>query len=78
MEHLIADPVRERYRRILITGARGQLGTALAVGFPEAHALGRLELDVAREVPEAYDLVLHAARGRTSPERSPSRAPPKT
>ncbi len=61
MEHLIADPVRERYRRILITGARGQLGTALAAGFPEAHALGRLELDVAREVPEAYDLALHAA-----------------
>jgi len=61
VEHLIADPVRERYRRILITGARGQLGTALAVGFPEAHSLGRLELDVAREVPEAYDLVLHAA-----------------
>ena len=29
--------------------------------FPEAHALGRLELDVVREVPEAYDLVLHAA-----------------
>jgi dTDP-4-dehydrorhamnose reductase len=29
--------------------------------FPEAHALGRVELDVAREVPEAYDLVLHAA-----------------
>jgi dTDP-4-dehydrorhamnose reductase len=29
--------------------------------FPGAHALGRLELDVVREVPEAYDLVLHAA-----------------
>ena len=29
--------------------------------FPKAHALGRLELDVVREVPEAYDLVLHAA-----------------
>ena len=61
MEHLIADPVREGYRRVLITGARGQLGTALAEVFPEAHALGRLELDVVREVPEAYDLVLHAA-----------------
>jgi dTDP-4-dehydrorhamnose reductase len=29
--------------------------------FPDAHALGRLELDVARESPEGYDLVLHAA-----------------
>ena len=29
--------------------------------FPEAHALARLELDIVREVPEAYDLVLHAA-----------------
>jgi dTDP-4-dehydrorhamnose reductase len=29
--------------------------------FPEAHALGRVELDVTRETPEAYDLVLHAA-----------------
>ena len=29
--------------------------------FPEAHAPARLELDVVREVPEAYDLVLHAA-----------------
>jgi dTDP-4-dehydrorhamnose reductase len=61
VEHVIADPVRERYRRVLITGARGQLGAALAEVFPRAHALGRLELDVAREVPEAYDLVLHAA-----------------
>ncbi len=61
MEYLIADPVRERYRRVLITGARGQLGRALAEMFPAAHGLGRLELDVARETPEAYDLVLHAA-----------------
>jgi dTDP-4-dehydrorhamnose reductase len=29
--------------------------------FPEAHAFGRLELDVTRELPEGYDLVLHAA-----------------
>jgi dTDP-4-dehydrorhamnose reductase len=61
LEHLIADPLRERYRRVLITGARGQLGTALAEEFPEAHGLGRVELDVSRETPEAYDLVLHAA-----------------
>ncbi|MGE5272508.1 MAG: dTDP-4-dehydrorhamnose reductase [Verrucomicrobiota bacterium] len=37
------------------------MGTALAETFPDAHALGRLELDVARELPEGYDLVLHAA-----------------
>jgi dTDP-4-dehydrorhamnose reductase len=61
VEHLIADPVRERYSRVLITGGRGQLGSALAEVFPDAHALGRLELDVVREAPEAYDLVLHAA-----------------
>jgi dTDP-4-dehydrorhamnose reductase len=29
--------------------------------FPEARALGRLELDVVSSTPEAYDLVLHAA-----------------
>jgi dTDP-4-dehydrorhamnose reductase len=61
VEHVIADPLHERYRRVLITGARGQLGTALAESFPEAHALGRSELDVTQESPEAYDLVLHAA-----------------
>jgi len=37
------------------------LGHALAEAFPWAHALTRLELDVVREIPEAYDLVLHAA-----------------
>ncbi len=29
--------------------------------FPWAHALSRVELDVVRQIPEAYDLVLHAA-----------------
>jgi len=29
--------------------------------FPRAHALGRHELDVAEDIPEGYDLVLHAA-----------------
>ena len=61
LEHDIADPLRERFPRVLITGARGQLGHALAEAFPWAHALSRLELDVVREMPEAYDLVLHAA-----------------
>ena len=61
MEHDISDPLLERYPRVLITGAGGQLGHALAEEFPWAHALTRLELDVVREIPEAYDLVLHAA-----------------
>ncbi|HZO63338.1 MAG TPA: dTDP-4-dehydrorhamnose reductase [Gaiellaceae bacterium] len=61
LEHLISDPVGERHARVLITGGRGQLGTALAEAFPAARALGRTELDVTRELPEAYDLVLHAA-----------------
>ena len=29
--------------------------------FPEAHALARHDLDVAEDIPEGYDLVLHAA-----------------
>jgi dTDP-4-dehydrorhamnose reductase len=61
VEHVIADSLRERYARVLITGAGGQLGHALAERFPWAHAPGRSELDVVREIPEAYDLVLHAA-----------------
>jgi dTDP-4-dehydrorhamnose reductase len=50
-------------RRILITGAGGQLGTALAGVFPDADARSREELDVARPISLAYgpDLVVHAA-----------------
>ena len=55
------DPLRARFPRVLITGAGGQLGTALAEAFDWADALGRDELDVARDVPRGYDLVLHAA-----------------
>jgi dTDP-4-dehydrorhamnose reductase len=61
VEYDISDSLRERYPRVLITGAGGQLGHALAETFPWAHALRRSELDVIREIPEAYDLVLHAA-----------------
>jgi dTDP-4-dehydrorhamnose reductase len=55
------DPLRTRFPRALITGAGGQLGTALAAEFPWADALGQEELDVAQEVPAGYDLILHAA-----------------
>jgi dTDP-4-dehydrorhamnose reductase len=47
----------------LITGAGGQLGTALAEIFPEARAMPRSEWDVGEPYPleERPDLVLHAA-----------------
>jgi len=59
--HEEPDPLRARFPRALITGAGGQLGTALAEVFPWADALGHDELDVVRDVPQGYDLVLHAA-----------------
>jgi dTDP-4-dehydrorhamnose reductase len=49
---------------MLITGARGQLGVALAESFPGAVALSREDWDVTHPPPpdlEAPDLVLHAA-----------------
>jgi dTDP-4-dehydrorhamnose reductase len=57
-----ADPLRQG-QRILITGAGGQLGTALAEAFPGADARSREALDVTRPISLAYrpDLVLHAA-----------------
>jgi dTDP-4-dehydrorhamnose reductase len=60
VEHPLADPLRAR--RVLITGAGGQLGTALAEVFPGAHARTRAELDVtAAPLTIEADLVLHAA-----------------
>ena len=63
LEHDIADPVRTG-QRVLITGAAGQLGRALAEEFPQALALGRDDWDVELPPPpelEPPDLVLHAA-----------------
>jgi dTDP-4-dehydrorhamnose reductase len=63
LEHDIADLVGTR-QRILITGAAGQLGRALAEEFPAAIALARDDWDVELPPPlelEAPDLVLHAA-----------------
>ena len=64
MEHDIADPVGTRpERRVLVTGAGGQLGHALAEVFPEATILSRAEWDVREPYPlaERPRLVLHAA-----------------
>ena len=65
MEHSDSDPLRAR-RRVLITGAGGQLGHALADAFAndDVLALGRAEWDVRFEAPVLPwdpDLVLHAA-----------------
>ncbi len=64
LEHLIADPVGTgQHGRVLITGAGGQLGAALAEAFPGAVALTRGQWDVTLPAPplEAPELVLHAA-----------------
>ncbi len=67
MEHGDADPLRPgQRRRVLITGAGGQLGHALAVAFAgdDLRAFGRAEWDVRFPAPaglEQPDLVLHAA-----------------
>ncbi|MBA2616525.1 MAG: dTDP-4-dehydrorhamnose reductase [Actinobacteria bacterium] len=62
LEHAIADPV-EAGRGVLITGAGGQLGAALAEAFPGADARDRAAFDVTRPVELGYrpELVLHAA-----------------
>lgn len=56
-----ADPVVAGRGRVLITGAGGQLGAALAEAFPGADARVRDEFDVTRPVEAEADLVLHAA-----------------
>ena len=64
MEHDIADPVPTGpERRVLVTGAGGQLGRALAEVFPEATTLSRADWDVREPYPlaERPGLVLHAA-----------------
>jgi dTDP-4-dehydrorhamnose reductase len=64
LEHGDPDPLRERFRRVLITGAGGQLGTALKEEFPWASAATRQEVDVTHRltaVVNHLDLVLHCA-----------------
>jgi dTDP-4-dehydrorhamnose reductase len=59
VEHVIADPLGTR--RVVVTGAGGQLGAALLEEFPGALGLTREQWDVT--LPPAFeaDLVLHAA-----------------
>ena len=63
VEHEIADPLGARPGRVLITGAGGQLGAALAEAFPGGRALTRADWDVTRRRSRLRrpDLVLHAA-----------------
>jgi dTDP-4-dehydrorhamnose reductase len=64
VEHAIAASLRARHGRgVLITGAGGQLGRALAEELPEATALGRDGWDVCFPAPAGLvpELVLHAA-----------------
>jgi dTDP-4-dehydrorhamnose reductase len=59
VEHVIADPLRTR--RVVVTGAGGQLGAALLEEFPEAAGLTREQWDVTLPAAVDADLVLHAA-----------------
>src|SRR5579864_1990011 len=61
LEHPITDALGTR--RVVVTGAGGQLGTALVETFTGAQGLTRADWDVTHAPPELgdVDLVLHAA-----------------
>jgi dTDP-4-dehydrorhamnose reductase len=59
VEHVIADPLGTR--RVVVTGAGGQLGAALLEELPGARGLTREQWDVTMPPSFEADLVLHAA-----------------
>ncbi|HEX5246591.1 MAG TPA: dTDP-4-dehydrorhamnose reductase [Gaiellaceae bacterium] len=59
MEHVIAGPLGTR--RVVVTGAGGQLGAALLEELPEARGLTRGQWDVTLPPSFEAELVLHAA-----------------
>jgi dTDP-4-dehydrorhamnose reductase len=59
VEHVIPDSVGTR--RVVVTGAGGQLGAALLEAFPDSRGLTRADWDVALPASFDADLVLHAA-----------------
>jgi dTDP-4-dehydrorhamnose reductase len=63
LEHPIANPLGTGRGGVLITGAGGQLGAALAEAFPGARALTRAQWDVTDPYPldDPPEVVLHAA-----------------
>jgi dTDP-4-dehydrorhamnose reductase len=65
VEHVISDPVLERYRRILITGAGGQLASALGEAFadvqPDEISEEAWDITSPRAGLGPFDLVLHTA-----------------
>ena len=79
---VLADVTPMPPKRILITGAGGQLGRALAQQFPTAHAVGRAELDLADSDALAawpwheYAAVLNAAAYTVRRHRGDRGGPP--
>jgi dTDP-4-dehydrorhamnose reductase len=62
VEHDISDSLGQGRSRVLITGAGGQLGTALAEAFPDADARSRDAFDVTKSTLDFRpELVLHTA-----------------
>ena len=73
LEHPIADPVGPGRKRIVITGAGGQLGSALAEAFPEADARDRASFDIEDPPELGYrpDVILHGCVDQRRRRRVP-------
>ena len=74
MEHEHADPLGARFHRVLITGAGGQLGAALARGVPGADARTRAASSTSAE-PLALGYVPTSS---STPPRGPTSTEPRT